>query len=293
MELLVFWLIPVLLLIVLIFLTISITNSLRLKKLIVIEPVGSVIKDWLIIRSEPAEASVLLQSISSAFIEDEATISTILAQALKRNISSENKAKLLPVEELSLSGVLSASIDSSESKNSRTILVGLVSTIKPFLTKNELLTTHVKLLSDSANNGFLALAVAERVNHHSTKRKNSFRLVGTIIIEPIFADDLINKLNRLEIRSLKILTELPDQLAVQIFNKLNDKNTVKSVSATTLKEVRQIKYAEAELEEVDILSEANHEQKHFALRTWQRQHQVIFLSKSEEDQSLPAVTKVL
>lgn len=282
MELFVFFLIPSLLLIVFIILLIRNLKSEKKTDLTIIEPIDLLVDKWRLVRSEPESIAELIMSLSHAFDDKESPLDLIISDAAK-SIRQKSKIKRLEILGKENFAVLSEIVSVKKHTKNVSYLIGPYHQINGRLAGSEMNSIHEKLNNDALKHGYLSLSIAELHHHSHHKTDREHVLLGTLIIEPISTN--LEKLSH--IGHLKLMTVLPEQLAKNVFTELTGRKTLRAITSKELSEIQPIKFAEAEIEVVDVIADTDPSTRHLAIRTWQSQHNCRLFSSLKEDEHLP------
>jgi len=286
MDLIVFWLTPVLLFTVLIVLLIKHTAAQRQRHLTVIEPINLLLTDWRLVRSEPESLLAQIEGFKSVSSESSTTLEHVFKHVL-RNLTIKNKPLEFSVASVEPLAPLSTRFDLTSKTGSKSMLIGPIENLESFIEESASKAEHQRLSHDALINGYLPLSVSVNTQHGSkANTATKFSLLGTVIIEPVYPSTKPLKNSSQDRPHIKFLTELPEILARHVYDYFEVASD-KSVDAKSIKQLKPVKFAEAEIEKADIVSSADHDVKHLAIRTWQSQAKVEYFSCLEIDRELP------
>lgn len=286
MEVIVFWLVPVVLLIVLILLTLQAVKHRHLPKLYVVEPLGFLVTSWQVARFEPDSQSakrtfklLARANLSKGTLLEQIIVSAAGSVALK----SKDTAGTL-VEHQSF-GPLAEQFVLELGNKSQSILIGPLEQIEEFIV-DERVAKYRALSKRSAENGYLALIIATSFVH-GDKKVTKHQIEAAVLLEPVIDEEQLAKLQQLGSVAIRFLSVTPVVIAAQLYEKVFPSQAHFDLNAKELETLLPPKFAEADLEKAIVVGGADLIARHQSLRVWQRQFDCIVVSRNPEDRELP------
>lgn len=292
MEELVFWLVPVILLVVF---TVVLTNHTRepkRRKLLFVEPLGTLVKKWRPVRfvgDVPALQETLKWLIATC-LDDGAPLEMVLsldqvepgkmitliererlgAWAEQRVVHDENRTVSLVAGD-----VTSVLVASRYRSDGRTLL-------------NEDDRSQAELTATRAGeHGYLALAVARRHFHSRVIEAQKHTWLGMILLEPIIDESLRHQLGQLAPGRRKFLSVLPDSVLRFLSGKLGQSSQFAGVPTNRTHDPLA---QEEEWEQAATIGQSSPEQRHAVVRYFESRRDCRLLSVLPQDQALPVQT---
>ncbi len=295
MELIVFWLMPVLLLIVLIFLTLQITKDRKLAKLYAVEPLELLIKGWQVARFEPDNQTIkrIFKLLAMANLSKGTLLEQVIVSAA-RSFRLQSKAmSAMLVEHRSIGPLAEQFILETSAKN-QSVLIGPLEQIEE-LVDDEKIAKYRHLSQKSTESGYLSLTVATSFIHGSKQKSIRHQIEGLVILEPVIDEKQLAKLQNISQELARFLTVLPVGLATHLYNQVFPDQAHFSVQAKELETILPPKFAEVDLDKARVVGGADLVARHQALRVWQRRFSCVLVSRNPEDRDLPVnpVTELL
>lgn len=273
MDLLIFWLTPVILAVVLILVSLSHRPKTKLLPLTLIEPLGTLFKDWRLARRIGSEKR--LADLTNYFSATELDQWSRLGEIVKGDAQLPSKVALVKTEPLSLLG--EKRLIEVENKTI-SVIIGL-----PAEVLGQIETIDPKAAAEATRaeaNGILTLHVGEVVIHG---RDNQFRhrYIGSLLFEPIFEPSKLEKLI-----AWRWLSVLPSTLLAHYATQLPGTEDGHFYDAT---EITQAPPQEAEerLAAAKVIGSANLRDRYQIVCQYQRQHDCRFWSRNPADRKLP------
>ena len=292
MEGVIFWLTPVALLLVLIFLVLY--QLERRRPLYFVEPLGTVINGWHQARFDGNEprANTLISWLNQPS-GDQGYLSALLNEVSQPGPSQPMTAQLISLRvigPLAWQGLL------VNNGHGHSVLFGLVEPLRMFIADDHpasLKPPTLEQQAKAAQGGFLTLVLAETALHpFRLARRNCpavprHRLVGTLILEPKFDDQALQKLRGLPAEQVRLFSRAPTNFVDSIYERVYGRRPALSIDSNQLRALTPT-FAEAELNRAVVLGESDPFTSHNFIRTLERQHSCVAWSVLDEDRALPA-----
>ena len=286
-EGIVFWLVPVILLIVLIFLSLQIGHHHRWPKLYIIEPLDLLVKSWRAVRFEP-DGQALKKSFKllSSINLSQGTLLEKMIVAAAGAIRLQSKSSTAILTDHHLIGPLAEQFIISLGSKKQSILIGPLEQIEG-LVADEKLTRYRQLSQKSAENGYLSLLIATSYLHGDRVKTIKHQIEGLVILEPIIDQKQLSSLQKINPESVRFLTVLPSVVAGRLYDQTLPSQTYFSLNSKELETLLPPKFAEAEIGRAKVVGGADLVARHQALRVWQQQFDCVVVSRNSEDHDLP------
>ncbi len=291
MPLLVFWLTPVVLVLVLALLLLRFQPK-RKSKLVVIEPLLLLIDQWHLSRIIGDDRAVIrhLRQWQQGL---ELTHSTVeqLARQIVLKPSQAGQAAIL--EQRRLPFWAEQRVIEVNGKKSA-LLCGSVGEVLEHCDADDAgaLTSEKRrewqgLASTAARNGFLALACAETSNIDSSERP--YRFMGLAILEPVYNQEALKKFRALSgVGQVRLLSFLPVALLEIIREKLLPAAAdPRSISEQELQELPP-RQQETAIENSNIYGEIPTRSRYYIARQLQHRYELLVASRVGQDSDIPA-----
>ena len=291
MSLIIFWLMPVVLLLVLILLVLPIIKPHRNGRLYVIEPLGWLVTTWQVARFEPNTQSLarLFKVLASSNLSKGTLLEQIIVSAAGAlRIKSQTTSATL-IEHQSI-GPLAERFVLEISTKTQSVIVGPLEQIGS-LVEDENMAKYRILSQKSADHGYLALTIATAFVHGDKPKRTKHRIEGLVVIEPKVAVDRAATLQKLGQDSVRFLSVAPVGFTRHLYQQIFPDQAPFGLDAKELETVLPPKFAEADLEKAGVVGGADIVARHQALRTWQRRFDCVVVSINPEDRDLPITPK--
>jgi len=287
MEVIVFWMAPVVLLVVLILLTLQIIKHNRKGELYVIEPAGLLVSGWQVARFEPDGQSIrrVFHLLATSNLSKETLLEQIIVSA-SRSVYLKSKSSSGTLVEHQSFGVLSEQFILQIGNKIQSFVIGPLDQIETFI-EDEKIAKYRTLSQKSAENGYLALVIASSFVHGDKPKQSKHQIEGMVVLEPTIDQDFVTILRKPNQKPTRFLTVLPIGVASHLYAQVFPAHTHFGLNAKELETLLPPKFAEADLEKATIVGGADLIARHQALRVWQRQFDCIVVSRNPEDRDLP------
>lgn len=288
MAVIIFWLMPVVLLVVLILLVLAILARQTTKQsLTVIEPLGWLVKSWQVARFEPDNQSLtrLFKVLASSNLSKGTLLEQIIVSAAGSiRLKSKPNAGIL-VEHQSV-GPLAEQFILEIGTKTQSVLVGPLEQIEN-LVDDDKIAKYRALSQQSAEHGYLALTIATCFVHGDKPKKTKHQVEGVIVLEPKIDQDQAARLQKNSQQPIRFLTVLPVCMATNLYSQVFPDQTPFGLNAKELETILPPKFAEADLDKAAVVGGADLIARHQALRVWQQKYTCTVISVNPEDRDLP------
>ncbi|MEX1051947.1 MAG: hypothetical protein WEC83_01000 [Patescibacteria group bacterium] len=293
MSLLVFWLTPVVLVLVLALLLLRYQPKHK-PKLILVEPLLLLVNQWHVSRIVGAEPSVRRQL---ALWQEGLELKESVVEQLVRQVIVQPGAKAtraIIIEQRRLPFWAEQRIVETLGKRSA-VLCGPVSELLDYCNADnsgeltqEKRQEWLDLAATAARNGFLALGFAETAGKPELAEK-AYQFSGITVLEPVFNKEMLQRVRSLAAQGqLRFLSFLPIALLENIREKaLPAHASASTVSGQELQEMLP-KEQEAAIERSVIYGEIPTRSRYWIARQLQRRYQLIVVSHLSQDNDIPA-----
>lgn len=288
MEVIVFWLMPVVLLVVLILLVLAMSARKTTKQpLKVIEPLGWLVTSWQVARFEPNTQSLtqLFKVLASSNLSKGTLLEQIIVSAAG-SIRLKSKATVATLAEHQLVGPLAEQFVLTLGTKKQSVLIGPLEQIES-LVDDEKIAKFRALSQKSAQNGYLALTMATSFVHGDRSKKTKHQIEGVVVLEPSIDQSRVAQIQKIDHDQTRFLTVLPFGVATHLYGQVFPDQTPFGLNAKELETLLPPKYAEADLEKAAVVGGADIVARHQALRVWQQKHSCVVVSVNPEDRDLP------
>ncbi len=287
MAVIVFWLMPVVLLVVLILLSLQIIKHNRKSKLYIIEPVGFLVRDWQVARFEPDSQALtqVFKLLANSNLSEGTLLEQIIISASK-SVSLKSKSSAGTLVEHQSFGALSERFVLEIGNKRKSFLLGSLDQMGEHI-EGEKIGKYRTLTQQSAEHGYLALVMASSFIHGDKSKKSKHQIEGVVVLEPEIDQGQTAKLRRIGQKPTRFLTVLPVGVASALYAQVFPAQRHFDLNTEELETLLPPKFAEADLEKAIIVGGADLIARHQALRVWQRQYDCIVVSRNPEDRDLP------
>jgi hypothetical protein len=291
MEVIVFWLMPVALLVVLILLTLQIIKHNRKQEIHIIEPLGLLVTDWQVARFEPDSQTIkqVFKLLASSNLSKGTLLEQIIVSSSK-SVSLKSKSSTGTLIEHQSFGALSEQFVLELGNKKKSFLIGPLEQIEEFI-EDEKIAKYRTLSQKSAENGYLALVIATSFVHGDKPKKSKYQIEGMVVMEPVTNQDFVTALQGTNQKPTRFLTALPVGVASKLYSQVFPSKTHFDLNAKELESLLPPKFAEADLEKAIVVGGADLIARHQALRVWQRQYDCTVVSRNLEDRDLPVTPR--
>jgi len=275
------WLVPAVLTLALLVPLIELVKSARRKSLVVIEPMGTLIKDWHIARFEPNTEAVkkLLKALAGVNLSSGSLLESVIANSASQ-IRLKSKATKLTLLRYEAIGPLAEQFVVEIGSATQSIIVGPLSQLTDRVDDEKVdQFHHLSLLA--AEHGLLALTIATASVHNGSKSLVKHRLEGLILLEPILDRTVLPA-----DEPVRFLTVAPLQFALQLYQELFSAGSHFGLNAGELTTLAP-RYAEADLEKAVVIGSADLQARHRVLQSWHGHFACQYQTTNPEDQDLP------
>lgn len=290
MEVIVFWLMPVLLLVVLILLALAILARQTTKQpLTVTEPLGWLVKSWQVARFEPDTQSLarLLKMISNSNLSRGTLLEQIIVSAAGP-LRLKSKATVASLVEHQSVGPMAEQFILALGTKNQSVLIGPLEQIES-LVDDEKITKYRALSQKSAEHGYLALTIATSFLHGDKSKSVKHQIEGIIVLESNIDQSQVALLQKVGHLQTRFLTVLPVGVVSHLYSQVFPSQTQFGFNAKELETLLPPKFAEADLEKAVVVGGADIVARHQALRVWQQKYNCVVVSVNPEDRDLPVV----
>ncbi|MEK7201922.1 MAG: hypothetical protein AAB669_00070 [Patescibacteria group bacterium] len=288
MEVIVFWLMPVVLLVVLILLVLAIlARQVTKQPLTVLEPLGWLVTSWQVARFEPNNQPLarLFKVLASSNLSRGTLLEQIIVSAAG-SIRLKSKATTgILVEHQSVGPLAEQSLLALGTKK-QSVLVGPLEQIEN-LVDDEKIAKFRALSQKSAEHGYLALAIASSFLHGNKSTCAKHQIEGIVVLEPNVDQIQLALLQKISREQTRFLTVLPVGVGTHLYSQVFPHQTQFGLNAKELETLLPPKFAEADLDKAAVVGGANLIARHQALRVWQQKHNCVLVSVNPEDRDLP------
>ena len=280
MDSIVFWLIPVILLIVLTILTLAMT-SVKPKRETFLEPLGTLVKNWNLARFEGRKSEVerYLETISTLDIGQE-WLKTFLHLREGRGRVKTELIYFRPI------GFLGCQVVFRLGRRVTPAVFGLG---RAGGGEGEGGRKIAKTANTAEKSGYLTFVLGvsslAKLPRENDLPNISHRLVGELVLEPELDKNFVAKIKGLK-TAPRFLTGAPVVWAENIYKEVFGVPVVVSASGPRLNELSP-KFAEEELRKAQVIAMADTKLKHWAIRLIAPDSSVM-ISSQEDDRELPA-----
>ncbi|MEX2361922.1 MAG: hypothetical protein WD544_01975 [Patescibacteria group bacterium] len=294
MPLIIFWLTPIVL--VLVFLLVVFSQKPREKsKVFLVEPLLFLVGRWHLARFEGNETVLrrllsywqpgleMQQSIVEQLVR-QITISppTVVPEKNLAILSQKTLLFWTEVRQIEQAGKTSSVIAGPISEVVEYCDADLAGPLTP--EKRISWPSHAQT---AAKNGFLTLALAEASSPDALLRKK-FRLAGLLVLEPVLDDRAISQLRQAEaLGKIRYLSVLPANLVEQIVEKVFPPARFKKISGEHLATLSP-KEQENAVDQTEIFGEVGKKDRYFIARHLQRTGELNIATNLALDDDLPA-----
>lgn len=288
MELVIFWLVPVVLLVVLILLVLAIlARQVTKQPLTVIEPLGWLVKSWQVARFEPNTQSLaqLFKALASSNLSRGTLLEQIIVSAAG-SIRLKSKATAATLVEHQSIGPLAEQFVLMLGTKKQSVLIGPLEQIEG-LVDDEKIAKFRALSQKSAENGYLALTMAASFVHGDKPNKTKHQIEGIVVLESNIDQGQLAQLQRFNHEQTRFLTVLPVGVAAHLYGQVFPDKSHFGLNAKELETLLPPKFAEADLDKAVVVGGADLIARHQALRVWQQKHSCVVVSVNPEDRDLP------
>ncbi|MDP3992864.1 MAG: hypothetical protein Q8Q05_01460 [bacterium] len=288
MEVIVFWLMPVVLLVVLILLVLVMIGHQRtLRRLTVIEPLGWLVKSWQVARFEPNNQTLagLFKVIASSNLSKGTLLEQIIVSAAG-SVRLKSKAAAATLVEHQSIGPLAEQFVLRFGAKKQSVLIGPLEQIEG-LVDDDTIAKFRALSQKSAQNGYLALTIATSFLHGDKPQKTNHQIEGTVVLESSIDQSRVAQIQKIDHDQARFLTVLPFGVAMHLYGHVFPNQTPFGLNAKELETLLPPKYAEADLEKAAVVGAADIVARHQTLRVWQQKHSCVVVSVNPEDRDLP------
>lgn len=275
MDLLIFWLTPVILAVVLIFVAISHRPKDKAPTMNLIEPLGLLLKDWQLARTIGSEGR--LRELINYFAATELDHWSRLGEIIKSTDRRQPKVALTKSQLLPLLGERR---EMTVDNKTVSIVIGLPTEIIGQIEAVD--PKHAAEAARAETNGLLALHVGELIVHGETSQA-THRYVGTLLYEPKFQPPA--KLATLQ--NPRWLSVLPPALLAHYFQGEQADGHAYAASEITQAGPQE---AEERLAAARVIGSANLRDRYQILGQYQRHSICQLWSSNPEDKKLPLTT---
>ena len=291
MDSIVFWLMPVALLVVLILLTLQIIKHNHKSELYVIEPMGLLVRSWQVARFEPDNQSIrqIFKLLATANLSKGTLLESAIVSA-SGSVSLKSKSTKGTVVEHQSFGVLAEQLVLEVGNKKQSVLIGPLEQIEEFV-NDEKISKYRTLSQKSVENGYLMLIIATSFVHGHLSKKSKHQIEGVVVLEPEVDQDRVEILQRANQKPTRFLTVLPVGVTAHLFNQIFPHKAHFDLNAKELETLLPPKFAEVDLEKATIVGGADLIARHQALRVWQREFDCIVVSRNPEDRDLPVTPR--
>lgn len=290
---LVFWLTPVVLVLVLVFLLLHFQPKLK-PKLILVEPLLLLASQWHVSRIVGNEREVWHQiSLWQDGMElSQSVIEQLARQIITKPGSRANQSAILEQRRLPF-WAEQRLVETLGKKTA--VLCGPVNELLEYCNADdagemgsEKRREWLDLAATAERNGFLALSFAETSGKTELAEK-AYRFTGVAVLEPVFNQEMLQKVRSLSSQGqLRLLSFLPIALLENFRTKALPAHALAStVSGAELQEMTPHQQ-EAAIERSAIYGEIPTRNRFYIARQLQRDHELVVASRLPQDSDIPA-----
>lgn len=283
MSLLVFWLIPVVLLVVLILLVLDYRRANIKPELLIIEPLGKLITLWRLARIIGPEAKIhrVLNCLRQTHLSDSRLIDLVLSdQSL--NQRKEESTHLITDQPLPMLGTRRV-LEVADRRSS--IVVGSYQTVEPFLDSQTLPDDWPVLKKEidlAAEHGFLTLLLGLSHRSRPEGRIPKHQYLGAVMLEAQVDRSAAKQLSS---HPWRLVSCLPTGLVRWLSRELGEEKRV--ISAKAIGEINSPLEREKAYADNRAFAEADFTARYQMIRLCQRRFRCRVLSLNGEDERLP------
>jgi|GEM_PF-6786187 len=291
MEGLIFWLVPVALLIVFILLVLRHQHDYAKAPLTLVEPLNFTIKRWRVAR----------------FIGGESQLKAMLTTAKQANCSTQSNLEILlqslPLESARPSGellrcqplpLLGEQKIIASGERILSLLIGDVTEVLPAvkysengksLLTAELRSEHERVAATASQHGYLPLAIAFRYVHGMALiEPKHHTYLGLVLLEPILDDGSLKRLRTLRQDRVKFLSVLPAGLLGWLRAKVWQTEEFTGITSSNTDHPQE---KEAFWTQSPVIGSATLRERYGAVRFFQHSWDCRVISGNAEDEQLP------
>lgn len=285
--LIVFWLMPIALLVVLILLVLKMTGEKNRQELMAIEPLGYLVSRWQVARIEPDNQSLtqLFKLLASINLSKGTLLEQVIISAAT-TVRLKSKTSVATLTEHRVVGPLAEQFILEDGAKKQSVVIGSLEQIRLQI-EEETLGNFLNLSRSAEENGYLPLAVASSISHGNDSKRIKHQLEGLVILEPKIDQTNLEAVRKLTGQSVRFLTVLPVRLAQHWYESAYPNRDCFGIEANALLTLSPLKFAEADIEKAQVIGSADLNSRHRILRTWQRIFACTVLSVNPEDSDLP------
>lgn len=267
----IFWLVPVALLILAISVALAVSEGRRRPPLAVIDPF-ELVNNWPLARLIPATERLerLLQTISTTTVDRSVLEQISRSWSIKRSPSRSNLLAGRLIGPLAIWRLVS---DGSL----QSIVLGPPEELMEFVGEGDRLQliSLAKEAKQAGKNGFLYLALAERrLSKTVDKPPSDHQVVGAILAEANIDNRTIQSIPRSE--STRVLTALPVGLAIWLADRFGLKTDTVVDGNELMKQLNnQPLVVEEQLNRAKLIARANPAIRHLAIRSWSAKYRPV------------------
>lgn len=289
-EGLIFWLVPVILLVVFTLIVANHARDPRRRKLLLVEPVGTLIPRWRAVRmiGDVNQLRQALAWIEQSRLGDDAPLDCIIS--LDQPTNPSEPAPLLGRETL---GAWSEQRVLQRTGRTISILAGEVEKILAgcrYRSDGRILLTdsdraeYILTANRAGEHGYLAVAFGARYFHSRVYDPDKHTWLGLILFEPVYDQSLMNQLEQVDPSRLKLLSLLPDEFLQSIITKLRGTSQFAGIPRrpvdTPLEEEQQWQTS-------SVIGSADLAKRHAVIRYFEPRRDCRMLSTLAADHQLP------
>lgn len=230
-EGLIFWLVPVILLVVLISIVANHVNSPRRRKLYFLEPLGTLITTWRSVRliGESSPLRTALTWLAGSDLSE----GTPLEWILKSPDTPSRRAAEFPLLHQQSIGSWGEQRVVQHGGRPVSIVAGSVDAVLDacrYRSDGRLLLTdsdkaeHRLTAERAGEHGFLAVAVGIRYFHGRVYEPDKHTWLGMIFFEPVYDEQLLGQLRHIDPSRMKLLSYLPEPFLHSVLTKIRGVN---------------------------------------------------------------------
>ncbi len=293
MEGIIFWLVPVILLVVFIIVALTHTRESAKPKLLLLEPVGTLIRSWHVARliGDQKVISQAVRLLRGRLTSDNKTFEQIVTAIVQEKTAAE------PPELLHDASVGLWGVHRVFATGGRTIslVVGNASDVlasakyrtdgKSLLKKEDRLELEATA-KRAGEHGYLALAVAGRYVHSRTFEPTDHSWFGLILLEPVFDQGVVDRLRLFKQSDLKLLSALPDEFLESLHAQVRGNRAFEGVPKEVGNHPRQ---KEERWLSSSTIGAANFVERYSAVRFLSERQDCRVVSANPDDRELPVL----
>ncbi len=292
----IFWLVPVFLLITLILLLVHSLKRHQKPFLNIVEPLGFLIKSWNFARTtgDQKQVNQLVGLFKSSAVQSDTPAWAVISN-LNEHPYTAKRAEFVRTAKLPIFGEQRIIEHQGEILS---VIVGLSVEVLPlvkYISGTKQLSNEERLeiertARNAASHGYLALAVAYKTLHGTTiTEPRNYTWAGQIILEPVLEEKVMARLRSVSRSTFRFLSVLPTELLERLLKTVRLQDEFIGIGKPA---VDHPKLTEEYLEKASCIGEASLKERYTAVRFYQHHYDCRLWSTLPEDKELPVTSRL-